>query len=237
MAEGNSQYAVNIAKELSSRLVASEARVAELEGRLAALEVEVQVYRDRSEQAERWLNKISSELQTRIVGKAELNSSIPGTSPLGGPIEKVGLFALFVPDKQPRMPAAADPPTAVADLPHLLWIAVPMPPETSRRMPSGIESGSTFVLTSRLTLPPLETITQNRPRFRRATLDRRGLIELRLPKRWPPRELPCPVPHRAGDNERPQLGATREISHPGFVRRGTVNREVSMIRLAVAGPP
>ena len=71
MAEGNSQYAVNIAKELSSRLVASEARVAELEGRLAELEVEVQVYRDRSEQAERWLNKISSELQTRIVGKAE----------------------------------------------------------------------------------------------------------------------------------------------------------------------
>ena len=71
MAEGNSQYVVNIAKELSSRLVASEARVAELEGRLAELEVEIQVYRDRSEQAERWLNKISSELQTRIVGKAE----------------------------------------------------------------------------------------------------------------------------------------------------------------------
>ena len=65
------------------------------------------------------------------------------------------------------MPAAADPPTAVADLPHLLWIAVPMPPELrvgadlNGCMPSGIESGSTFVLTSRLTLPPLETITQN----------------------------------------------------------------------------
>ena len=71
MAEGNSQYAVDIAKDLSLRLVASEARVAELEGRLAELEVEVQVYRDRSEQAEQWLNKISSELQTRIVGRAE----------------------------------------------------------------------------------------------------------------------------------------------------------------------
>jgi hypothetical protein len=69
MAEGNSQYAVNIAKELSTRLVASEARVVELEGRLAELEVEVQVYRDRSEQAEQWLNKISSELQSRVQGK------------------------------------------------------------------------------------------------------------------------------------------------------------------------
>jgi hypothetical protein len=35
--EGHSQYAVNIAKELSSRLVASEARVAELEFRLSSV--------------------------------------------------------------------------------------------------------------------------------------------------------------------------------------------------------
>jgi len=71
MAEGNSQYAVDIAKDLSRRLVASQARVAELEGRLAELEVEVQVYRDRSEQAEQWLNKISSELQGRVAGKPQ----------------------------------------------------------------------------------------------------------------------------------------------------------------------
>jgi hypothetical protein len=69
MAEGNSQLAVDIAKDLSLRLVASQARVVELEGRLAELEVEVQVYRDRSEQAEQWLNKISSELQLRVAGK------------------------------------------------------------------------------------------------------------------------------------------------------------------------
>jgi hypothetical protein len=69
MAEGNSQYAVDIAKNLSLRLIASQARVAELEGRLAELEVEVQVYRDRSEQAEQWLNKISSQLQSRVEGK------------------------------------------------------------------------------------------------------------------------------------------------------------------------
>jgi hypothetical protein len=66
MAEGNSQYAVDITKDLSRQLVASQARVAELESRLAELELEVQVYRDRSEQAEQWLNKISSELQGRI---------------------------------------------------------------------------------------------------------------------------------------------------------------------------
>ena len=71
MAEGNSRYAVDIAKDLSRRLIASQARVAELEGRLAELEVEVQAYRDRSEQAEQWLNKISSELQGRVARKPQ----------------------------------------------------------------------------------------------------------------------------------------------------------------------
>jgi hypothetical protein len=71
MAEGNSQYAVDIAKDLSVRLTASQARVAELEARVAELEVEVRVYRDRSEQAEQWLNKISSELQGRVGGKVK----------------------------------------------------------------------------------------------------------------------------------------------------------------------
>jgi hypothetical protein len=69
MAAGNSQYAVGIAKDLSARLIASEAKVAELTDRVAELEVDVQVYRERSEQAEKWLNKISSELQGRVAGK------------------------------------------------------------------------------------------------------------------------------------------------------------------------
>src|ERR1700749_3775834 len=69
LADGNSQYAVDVAKDLSRQLVASKARVEELEDRVAELEVEVQVYRDRSEQAEHWLNKISSELQGRVAGK------------------------------------------------------------------------------------------------------------------------------------------------------------------------
>jgi hypothetical protein len=49
MAEGNSQYAVDIAKDLSRQLVESKARVAELEDRVAELETEVRVYRDRTE--------------------------------------------------------------------------------------------------------------------------------------------------------------------------------------------
>jgi hypothetical protein len=69
LAEGNSRYALEIAQKLSLRLVASEARVAELELRVAELEESVQVHRDRSEQAEGWLRKISSELQERVAGK------------------------------------------------------------------------------------------------------------------------------------------------------------------------
>jgi hypothetical protein len=69
LAEGNSRYALEIAQKLSLRLVASENRVAELELRLAELEESVKAYRDRAEQAEGWLQKISSELQQRVAGK------------------------------------------------------------------------------------------------------------------------------------------------------------------------
>jgi chromosome segregation ATPase len=69
LAEGNFRYALEIAQKLSLRLVASENRVAELELRLAELEESVKVYRDRSQQAEGWLQKISSELQERVPRK------------------------------------------------------------------------------------------------------------------------------------------------------------------------
>jgi hypothetical protein len=70
LAECNSRYALEIAQKLSRRLVASENRVAELELRLAELEESVKVYRNRSEQAEGWLQKISSELQERTTRKS-----------------------------------------------------------------------------------------------------------------------------------------------------------------------
>jgi hypothetical protein len=69
LAEGNSRYALEIAQKLSLRLIASENRVAELELRLAELEESVKAYRDRSEQAEGWLQKISSELQEQVARK------------------------------------------------------------------------------------------------------------------------------------------------------------------------
>jgi hypothetical protein len=69
LAEGNFRYALQIAQELSLRLAASENRVAELELRLAEMEESVKAYRDRSEQAEGWLQKISSELQDQVAKK------------------------------------------------------------------------------------------------------------------------------------------------------------------------
>jgi CII-binding regulator of phage lambda lysogenization HflD len=69
LAEGNSRYAVEIAQNLSHQLEAAKGRLAELESRVAELEAAVEFYRDKSERAEEWLGKISSELQERVTGK------------------------------------------------------------------------------------------------------------------------------------------------------------------------
>jgi predicted nucleic acid-binding Zn-ribbon protein len=69
LAEGNSRYAVEIAQNLSHQLEAAKERLAELESRVAELEAAVQFYRQKSERAEEWLSKISSEIQERVTGK------------------------------------------------------------------------------------------------------------------------------------------------------------------------
>jgi predicted nucleic acid-binding Zn-ribbon protein len=69
LAEGNSRYAVEIAQELSNQLGAAENKVAGLEHRVAELETEVRFYRDKSERAEAWLTKISSEIQQKVNGE------------------------------------------------------------------------------------------------------------------------------------------------------------------------
>ena len=59
-AEANSRYAIETAQQLSEQLRAAENRIAELEA-------ENQLYRDRSERAEEWLRRIYSEIQGRFI--------------------------------------------------------------------------------------------------------------------------------------------------------------------------
>ena len=59
---------MDIAQRLSAQLCAAENRVAQLEDRIAELETEVQLYREKSERAEQWLAKIPNEIQERVIG-------------------------------------------------------------------------------------------------------------------------------------------------------------------------
>ena len=59
-AEYNNRQAVETAQKLSTQLRAAEARIAELEA-------ENQLYRERSERAEDWLRRIYSEIQERFI--------------------------------------------------------------------------------------------------------------------------------------------------------------------------
>jgi predicted nucleic acid-binding Zn-ribbon protein len=59
---------VGIAQKLSDQLCAAEDRIAELKAQITKLEAEVRFYRDKSEKAEQWLGKISTEIQQRVLG-------------------------------------------------------------------------------------------------------------------------------------------------------------------------
>jgi molecular chaperone GrpE (heat shock protein) len=63
-AEANSRQALETAQKLSSQLRAAEDRI-------AGLEAEVQHYRERSERAEQWLRKISTEIEDRLINQPE----------------------------------------------------------------------------------------------------------------------------------------------------------------------
>ena len=63
-AEANSRQALETAQRLSSQLRAAEDRIAELEA-------EVQQDRERAEQAENWLYKISAEIEDRLISHPE----------------------------------------------------------------------------------------------------------------------------------------------------------------------
>jgi hypothetical protein len=64
VAEANSRHALETAQNLSRQLREAENRIAELEG-------ESQVYRQKAEHAEQWLHKISTEIEERLIRKPE----------------------------------------------------------------------------------------------------------------------------------------------------------------------
>ena len=63
-AKANSRRASEAAQKLSSQLRAAEDRI-------AALEAELQLYRDRADRAEEWLSKISTEIENRLINQPE----------------------------------------------------------------------------------------------------------------------------------------------------------------------
>src|ERR1700733_5588346 len=60
VAEENSRHALDMAQKLSHQLRAAEDRVAELEA-------EVELYRDKADRAEQWLHKVYTEIEERFI--------------------------------------------------------------------------------------------------------------------------------------------------------------------------
>ena len=63
-AEANSRRALETAQRLSTQLHAARNRIGELEA-------EVQLYREKSERAEEWFKRISTEIENRLISKTE----------------------------------------------------------------------------------------------------------------------------------------------------------------------
>ena len=63
-AEADSRRALETAQQLSTRLHAARNRIGELEA-------EVQLYREKSERAEDWLRKISTEIEDRLINQPQ----------------------------------------------------------------------------------------------------------------------------------------------------------------------
>ena len=72
VAEENSRHALDMAQKLSHQLRAAEDRVAELEA-------EVQLYRDKADRAEQWLHKVYTEIEDRFLPQENGRRSFTGT--------------------------------------------------------------------------------------------------------------------------------------------------------------
>jgi hypothetical protein len=64
VAEQNSRHALDMAQKLSLQLRAAEDRIAELEA-------EVDLYREKSDRAEQWLHKVYTEIEERFIRQAD----------------------------------------------------------------------------------------------------------------------------------------------------------------------
>jgi CRP-like cAMP-binding protein len=74
VAEENSRYALEMAEKLSHQLRAAEDRIAELEG-------EVELYRDKADRAEQWLHKVYTEIEERFIKRPQEKSRAVFASP------------------------------------------------------------------------------------------------------------------------------------------------------------
>ena len=63
-AEANSRHALETAQKLSSQLEVAKDRIAELEAQL-------QLYREKAHRAEEWLSRISAEIEDRLINQPE----------------------------------------------------------------------------------------------------------------------------------------------------------------------
>ena len=74
VAEENSRHALDTAQKLSHQLRAAEDRMAELEA-------EVQLFRDKADRAEQWLHKVYTEIDERFIKRAQEKSRAVFGSP------------------------------------------------------------------------------------------------------------------------------------------------------------
>jgi endonuclease III len=74
VAEENSRHALDMAQKLSHQLRAAEDRIAELEA-------EVGLYRDKADRAEQWLHKVYTEIEERFIKRPQEKSRAVFASP------------------------------------------------------------------------------------------------------------------------------------------------------------
>jgi hypothetical protein len=71
VAEENSRHALDMAQKLSHQLRAAEDRIAELEA-------EVGIYRDKADRAEQWLHKVYTEIEDRFLRQDDGRGAMTG---------------------------------------------------------------------------------------------------------------------------------------------------------------